>query len=136
MSLNTIKAVLILNSLNGNYLSLNAKKGWSDAARKKAAMARKLAAKKGASKSGGMKSKPKLDFYEARRQAGRGSRLIEDQVRRAYDHRETSTELMKTKPKLSEKHLLHAEKLEGMIQRNEKRLKKLIKRYRIDRNPN
>ena len=137
--INTLKALLIVNAHRERPIN-NAKKGWSDAARKKAAMKRKFTAKKaggGKARSGGMfgKSKKKLDFYEARRKAGMGARLIEDQVKRAYDYRETSTELAKTKPKASEKYLNRADKLDGMISRNEKKLKKLIKKYGIDKNP-
>lgn len=110
--------------------------GWSDMARKKAAMTRKAKKKVTSSGRSGMGSEKKLDFYEARRKAGQGSRLIQDQVKRAYDYRESSNTMWKTNPKKSEKLLVKAEKLDGMIERNEKRLKKLIKKYRIDKNPN
>ena len=131
---NLAKAILIINAKRGPVI--NAKKiGWTDAARKKAAMTRKRKSTKRVMSSGKSKPEKKMNFYKARQKAGYGQRLIEDQINRASVIRDKSNVLWKTNQKKSEKMLAKAEKLDAMIKRNELRLKKLVKKYGIDKNP-
>ena len=151
MSLNTIRALLILNAKKGaagggmppkpkgpkqhlvggqkaSKKGMGKTKGWTDVARKKAALTRKAKAKAGAK---GLKKSEhkKLSYEDLNKKYLRGEKLVEKQQNRLYDYKAKAQSTWKN-GKLSQARKMDAkaDKFSRLIERNENKLHFMLKK--------